>query len=265
MELAIKSGRDADGRRVNVPCQNVVVQNCNFANGHGGITIGSEITGGVKNVYARDLSMNSANLQAGHRIKTNTLRGGYVLNTNVYRVTAGTVGGPLLLVQGNYNGQHPYTQLLLSAVPDPKAPPPSAAALAAASGERGEPPKVIDPAPGCRFQPRCPVSIDACATITPELKPLAAAHAPSSPVPPPTEGGELRNWVRPSDPNRAIDVAIWSIVGASAADPVGTATLEDLAIATSTAPNSAQYITDLVAKDVAVGGVPVTGEGDLSD
>ena len=103
--IAIKSGRDADGRRVNVPSQNVVIQNCNFANGHGGITIGSEMTGGVKNVYARDLTMNSANLQAGHRIKTNTLRGGYALNSNVYRITAGTVGGPLLLIQGNYNAQ----------------------------------------------------------------------------------------------------------------------------------------------------------------
>ena len=70
----------------------VVIQNCDFADGHGGITIGSEMTGGVKNVYARDLTMNSANLQAGHRIKTNTLRGGYVLNTNVYRVKAGPVG-----------------------------------------------------------------------------------------------------------------------------------------------------------------------------
>jgi polygalacturonase len=103
--IAIKSGRDTDGRRVNVPCQNVVIQNCNFANGHGGITIGSEMTGGVRNVYARDLTMNSANLQAGHRIKTNTLRGGFVLNSNVYRITAGTIGGPLLLIQGTYNGQ----------------------------------------------------------------------------------------------------------------------------------------------------------------
>ena len=49
--------------------------------------------------------------------------------------------------------RHPYTQLLLSAVPDPKAPPPSLEALAAATGERGEPPKVIDPKPGCRFSP----------------------------------------------------------------------------------------------------------------
>ena len=76
--------------------------------------------------------------------------------------------GPIEDVLGD--PRHPYTQLLLSAVPDPKAPPPSLAALAAASGERGEPPKVIDPTPGCRFQPRCPVAIDACKTITPELK-----------------------------------------------------------------------------------------------
>jgi peptide/nickel transport system ATP-binding protein len=73
--------------------------------------------------------------------------------------------------------KHPYTQLLLSAVPDPKAPPPSLAALAAAAGEHGEPPKVIDPAPGCRFQPRCPVAIDMCSTITPELRVLTAERA----------------------------------------------------------------------------------------
>jgi polygalacturonase len=177
--MAIKAGRDADGRRVNVPCQNVVIENCDFANGHGGITIGSEMTGGVRNVYARDLSMNSANLQAGHRVKTNTLRGGYVLNTNVYRVTAGTVGGPLLLIQGNYNAQ-------------------------------------------------------------------------TGNFPPDVTGITLRDW--------SVDncEGLWSIVGASATDPVGTAALEDLAITASTAPDSAQYITDLVVKDVTVGGVPVT-------
>jgi peptide/nickel transport system ATP-binding protein len=61
---------------------------------------------------------------------------------------------------------HPYTQLLVSAVPDPKAP-------LANVIDKGEPPKVIDPAPGCRFQPRCPVAIDMCATVTPALLPLA--------------------------------------------------------------------------------------------
>ena len=72
--------------------------------------------------------------------------------------------------------KHPYTQLLLSAVPDPKAPPPSLEALAAATGERGEPPKVIDPKPGCRFMPRCPVSIDMCGQVTPELKVLGTGE-----------------------------------------------------------------------------------------
>jgi peptide/nickel transport system ATP-binding protein len=66
--------------------------------------------------------------------------------------------------------QHPYTQLLLSAVPDPKAPPPEAGTVTA---ERSEPPKVIDPTPGCRFQPRCPIAIEACATVTPELRTVA--------------------------------------------------------------------------------------------
>ena len=63
------------------------------------------MTGGVRNVYARDLSMNSPDLQAGHRVKSNSLRGGFVINTNVFRVQAGTVGGPLLLIDSNYSGQ----------------------------------------------------------------------------------------------------------------------------------------------------------------
>jgi peptide/nickel transport system ATP-binding protein len=58
--------------------------------------------------------------------------------------------------------KHPYTQLLLSAVPDPKAP------LAEVT-DRGEPPKVIDPSPGCRFPWRCPIAIDTCSAVTPPL------------------------------------------------------------------------------------------------
>ncbi|HEY6790677.1 MAG TPA: ABC transporter ATP-binding protein [Trebonia sp.] len=60
--------------------------------------------------------------------------------------------------------RHPYTQLLVSAVPDPRAP-----LSVAAETDRGEPPKVIDPAPGCRFRFRCPIAIDICATTTPQL------------------------------------------------------------------------------------------------
>jgi hypothetical protein len=51
---------------------------------------------------------------------------------------------------------------------------------------------------------------------------------------------------------------IWSITGASASDPVGTATLHGLTIGTSTAANSAVNISKLVVEDVTVGGNPVT-------
>jgi peptide/nickel transport system ATP-binding protein len=71
--------------------------------------------------------------------------------------------------------RHPYTQLLLSAVPDPRAP------LELEAGEVGEPPKVVDPGEGCRFRGRCPLAIDECARVTPlrvELEPghEAACH-----------------------------------------------------------------------------------------
>jgi peptide/nickel transport system ATP-binding protein len=60
--------------------------------------------------------------------------------------------------------RHPYTQLLVSAVPDPRAP-----LSVSAETDQGEPPKVIDPTPGCRFRFRCPIAIDKCGTVTPEL------------------------------------------------------------------------------------------------
>jgi peptide/nickel transport system ATP-binding protein len=67
--------------------------------------------------------------------------------------------------------RHPYTQLLLSAVPDPRAP-----LSVAAETDRGEPPRVIDPEPGCRFRWRCPLAIDTCAQVTPELAELRPGH-----------------------------------------------------------------------------------------
>jgi peptide/nickel transport system ATP-binding protein len=67
--------------------------------------------------------------------------------------------------------QHPYTQLLLSAVPDPRAP------LGVAASEVSEPPRVVDPEEGCRFRPRCPLAIEECARVTPLPRELAPAHS----------------------------------------------------------------------------------------
>src|SRR5436190_19833669 len=68
--------------------------------------------------------------------------------------------------------RHPYTQLLLSAVPDPRKP-------LGTDGEadQGEPPRVIDPVPGCRFRWRCPLAIAQCHTETPTLTDLEPDHA----------------------------------------------------------------------------------------
>ncbi len=71
-----------------------------------------------------------------------------------------------------HNPKHPYTQLLLSAVPDPRAP-----LTVTAQTDRGEPPKVINPTPGCRFRARCPLAIDICEHVTPRPRPLGTDHA----------------------------------------------------------------------------------------
>jgi peptide/nickel transport system ATP-binding protein len=67
--------------------------------------------------------------------------------------------------------KHPYTQLLLAAVPDPRAP-----LDVSAQAEVGEPPKVIDPEPGCRFRWRCPLAVSECKTVTPALRELLPRH-----------------------------------------------------------------------------------------
>jgi peptide/nickel transport system ATP-binding protein len=67
--------------------------------------------------------------------------------------------------------KHPYTQLLLSAVPDPYA-----QDDVSATTDVAEPPRVINPGEGCRFRPRCPLAIPVCWEITPPLRPVARAH-----------------------------------------------------------------------------------------
>jgi oligopeptide/dipeptide ABC transporter ATP-binding protein len=71
--------------------------------------------------------------------------------------------------------RHPYTQLLVSAVPDPRAP-----LSVAAEADQGDPPKVIDPGPGCRFRFRCPLAIEVCATTTPQLSAAGAGETGAS-------------------------------------------------------------------------------------
>ena len=95
--IAIKSGRNADGRRIATPCENIVVRNCDMAAGHGGVVIGSEISGGVRNVFAENLRMSSPDLERGIRIKTNSVRGGLIEHLRYRDITIGRVKDAIVI------------------------------------------------------------------------------------------------------------------------------------------------------------------------
>jgi len=81
--IAIKSGRDRDGQKINIPCQNIIIQNCEFKAGHGGVGIGSETSGGIQNVFAENCHFDSPDLAMAIRLKTNPARGGYIKDVYV--------------------------------------------------------------------------------------------------------------------------------------------------------------------------------------
>ncbi len=108
--IAIKSGRNNDGRRIGIPTENVIIRRCTMKDGHGGVTIGSEISGGCRNVFVEDCTMDSPNLDRAIRFKSNAVRGGVVENIFVRNVTVGTVGDAALQIDFLYeegaNGPH---------------------------------------------------------------------------------------------------------------------------------------------------------------
>ncbi|MCX2678399.1 glycoside hydrolase family 28 protein [Galbibacter sp. EGI 63066] len=101
--IAIKSGRNEDGRRVAMTSENIVVQNCKMIDGHGGVVMGSEISAGVQNVFVEDCDMDSPNLDRAIRIKTNSKRGGFAKNVYVRNIRVGQVKEAVLKVNLFYN------------------------------------------------------------------------------------------------------------------------------------------------------------------
>src|SRR6266704_6885698 len=71
--IAIKSGRNNDGRRIGLPSENLVIRHCVMRDGHGGVTIGSEISGGCRNVFVENCRMDSASLDRVLRLKSNAV------------------------------------------------------------------------------------------------------------------------------------------------------------------------------------------------
>ena len=82
--ICIKSGKDEAGRRRGVPCENIKIENCTVLRGHGGVTIGSEMSGGVRNVSVRNCNFRGTDI--GLRFKTTRGRGGVVENVDIANV-----------------------------------------------------------------------------------------------------------------------------------------------------------------------------------
>lgn len=100
--IAIKSGRNGDGRRLQVPTQNIVVQDCVMKDGHGGITVGSEISGGVRNLFAENCRLDSANLDHALRVKNNAMRGGLLEDLHFRNIQVGQVAHAVITIDFNY-------------------------------------------------------------------------------------------------------------------------------------------------------------------
>lgn len=76
--ICIKSGKDKDGRDRGVPCENIIVKNNIVYHGHGGVTVGSEMSGGVKNLHVSNCTFMGTDV--GLRFKSTRGRGGVVEN-----------------------------------------------------------------------------------------------------------------------------------------------------------------------------------------
>ena len=104
--ITLKSGRDKDGRRVGKPTENVIVRHCTFAHGHGTVVIGSEMSGGVRNVLAEDLTADGTD--AGVRIKARRGRGGVVENITYRNLDLKNIGKQAITIDMFYDvGNNP--------------------------------------------------------------------------------------------------------------------------------------------------------------
>jgi unsaturated rhamnogalacturonyl hydrolase len=100
--IAIKSGRNEDGRRVNRIAENHVIRRCVMKDGHGGVVIGSEIAAGCRNVFVEDCRMDSPDLDRALRFKSNAARGGVIENIHMRNVTIGQVAEAVITVDFLY-------------------------------------------------------------------------------------------------------------------------------------------------------------------
>ncbi|MBB5353644.1 unsaturated rhamnogalacturonyl hydrolase [Haloferula luteola] len=109
--IAIKSGRNDDGRRTGIPSENIIIRRCTMKDGHGGVVLGSECSGHIRNVWIEDCVMDSPQLVRSLRFKNNAIRGGILENVFMRNVEIGQVSEAVLTIDFLYeegaNGPYP--------------------------------------------------------------------------------------------------------------------------------------------------------------
>ncbi len=107
--IAVNAGMNEDGWRVGKPCRDIYIQNCTGSRGHGGVVIGSAMSGGIENVYARNCSFTG--LKMGIRLKAKRGRGGYVRNIHFENFTLTDIKQTAVIVDMYYpSGLKPLTE-----------------------------------------------------------------------------------------------------------------------------------------------------------
>jgi len=107
--ICMKAGRDADGLRVNRPTQNVVVRDCTIREGAAGITIGSETSGGIRNIKVSGLHV-LGNVPKGICFKSAKVRGGMVQNIDIRDLDLEGVAVPISIAL-NWNPSYSYAHI----------------------------------------------------------------------------------------------------------------------------------------------------------
>ena len=106
--ICIKSGKDKDGRDRGVPTENVIIKNNTVYHAHGGIVIGSEMSGGVKNLHASDCTFIGTDI--GLRFKTTRGRGGVVENIWISNVDMINIPAQVIGFNMFYEGNSPIIE-----------------------------------------------------------------------------------------------------------------------------------------------------------
>jgi polygalacturonase len=112
--IAVDSGRNAEGRRIGVPAADIVVRNCRMKEGHGGLVIGSVISGGARNIFFEKCDLGSPNLFSAIRFKNNAMRGGLLEHFHYRDISVSEVNKAAIECDFNYEegANGPYKPVL---------------------------------------------------------------------------------------------------------------------------------------------------------